>query len=490
VQRDTVLRADVLVIGAGAAGITIARSLAGSSAKVIVLESGGLEADDATQALAHATEAHDEYPVDLTRLRFFGGTTNHWGGWCRPMDPWVFEHRPWVSDVGWPIGAGALLDYYRAAGEIVELPTDPTGWQWDWRYWRKQLRKWGYDVLLDNDTVGGAMFRFSPPTRFGAKYRAELRDARDVTVVLNANALELRTDASAVHVTEVPVATLAGNRFTVEAREVVVAVGALEVPRLLLLSDSTRPKGLGNDNDLVGRYFMDHIEGSVGTLELADLPKGYMGGVLGNGRAMLALTPAAMQRDELLGCAVTFDTDDNGVAKYADDATGVAATGVGKLRTGHAGGASTSVDVHVRAEPKPMATSRVVLTDERDALGQRRLELQYARSPDIQSSIQRTLEVFARELGRAGAGRMRIDLDDTEKTRFEIPTVGFHLMGTTRMANDPKRGVVDGDLLVHGMDNLYVASSSVFPTVGYSNPTLTIVALALRLADHLKAKLR
>ena len=87
-------------------------------------------------------------------------------------------------------------------------------------------------------------------------------------------------------------ATLAGNRFTVTACDVVVAVGGLEVPRLLLLSDSTRPSGLGNDHDLVGRYFMDHIEGSVGTLELGALPKGYMGGVLGNGRAMLALDAA------------------------------------------------------------------------------------------------------------------------------------------------------------------------------------------------------
>ena len=133
-----------------------------------------------------------------------------------------------------------------------------------------------------------------------------------------------------------------------------------------------------------------------------------------------------------------------------------------------------------------MADSRVVLAKERDALGQRRLELQYRRSPEIDASIQKTLEVFARELGLAGVGRMRIDLDDTDKTKFEIPTIGFHLMGTTRMASDPKQGVVDADLRVHSVDNLYVASSSVFPTVGYSNPTLTIVALALRLADHLK----
>ena len=100
------------------------------------------------------------------------------------MDPWVFERRPWVTDVGWPINAADLDHYYRQAGAVVQLPTDPAGWTWDWEYWRKQLPKWGYPVLLDNDVVGGAMFRFSPPTRFGAQHRTELRAADNVTVVL------------------------------------------------------------------------------------------------------------------------------------------------------------------------------------------------------------------------------------------------------------------------------------------------------------------
>jgi choline dehydrogenase-like flavoprotein len=489
VQRDATLHADVLVIGAGAAGITLARELAATRASTIVLESGGLAYDDHTAALAHATTSGDEYPVDLTRLRYFGGTTNHWGGWCRPMDPWVLEHRPWVTDVGWPLTADDLAPYYARADVVVELPTDPAGWEWDWSYWRTQLPKWGYPVLLDTDVATGAMFRFSPPTRFGTRYLPELRAAQNVTVVLGANALELRTDDAAAHVTSVPVATLDGNRFTVSAQHVVVAVGGLEVPRLLLLSSSTRPAGLGNDHDLVGRYFMDHIEGSVGTLEVRDLPRGYMGGVIANGRAVVTLTPDAMRREQLLGCMVTFDADDDGVAKYADDRTSVSADAVGALRTGVAGGASHALDVLVHAEPKPDAASRVVLGDEHDALGQRRLELQYHRAPEIDASIQRTLELVAGELGRAGAGRMRIDLDDTYETRLEIPTIGFHLMGTTRMADDAQQGVVDADLRVHGVDNLYVASSSVFPTVGFSNPTLTIVALTLRLADHLKAKL-
>ncbi len=174
--------------------------------------------------------------------------------------------------------------------------------------------------------------------------------------------------------------------------------------------------------------------------------------------------------------------------RFADRETGVTAADIGALRTALAGGGSHATDVIVRAEPKPQADSRVVLADERDALGQPRLDLRYARSPAIETSIRRTLELVARELGRAGLGRLRVDLEDGEETRFEVPTIGFHLMGTTRMADDPKQGVVDADLRVHGIDNLYVASSSVFPTAGYTNPTLTIVALALRLAAHLSGR--
>ncbi len=488
VQRDRALHADVLIIGAGAAGITLARALSATPATTLLLESGGFEREDDTSLLAHALNSKMEYPVDETRERYFGGTTNHWGGWCRPMDPWVFEHRPWVADVGWPIGPADLFDYYGEAAKIVELPTEPRGWTWDWPYWLGQLPKWEYKTLPETDVTTGAMFRFSPPTRFGTKYRTELERATNVTVVLHANARELRTDPSASRVTEVPVVTLAGNQFTATARHVVVAVGGLETPRLLLLSDSIRPNGLGNDHDLVGRYFMDHIEGSVGTVELNDRPHVYMPGVFANARAMFAITAAAMEREQLLGCALTFD-ENAGIAKYADERTGVTAAAVGGLRTALAGGPTVGIDVVVRAEPKPQASSRVVLSDERDALGQERLELQYVRSPDIQTSIARSLELFARELGRAGLGRLRVDVDDSDNASADVGTVGWHLMGTTRMARDPKQGVVDADLRVHGIDNLYVASSSVFPTVGYSNPTLTIVALALRLADHLASRL-
>jgi len=134
----------VLIVGAGAAGITLARALRATNLTTLVLESGGLDPEADTQALAHGLSSRTEYPVDVTRLRYFGGTTNHWGGWCRALDSWTFDRRPWVADVGWPIGADELAPYYRRAAEVVELPFDPPCWTWDWRFWRKQLPAWGY----------------------------------------------------------------------------------------------------------------------------------------------------------------------------------------------------------------------------------------------------------------------------------------------------------------------------------------------------------
>ncbi len=485
--RGSTLRADVVIVGAGAAGITLGRALSATSRSVILLEGGGFEPDRRTDALRRGLNTGDTYPVDFCRLHYLGGTTNHWGGWCRPLDPWVFAPRPWVDRLGWPIGPDALAPYYERAAGVVELSTEPPGWRWEWDTWRDRLRETGTPALLDNGVVTGAMFRLSPPTRFGARYRADLERAERVVTLLHANALELETDDAARRVAAVRVGTLDGNRFRVEGRMIVVAVGGLDVPRLLLLSDATRPRGLGNDHDLVGRYFMDHLEGSVGTAELTMAPSAYLGGRLSlfrSMRALLTLTPEVMEREDLLGAGVGIDADTEGVARFADARTGVTAARVGAMRRAISGGPSRRFDLFVRGEPRPVRSSRIVLGSERDQLGQRRLQLHYARAGDDTRSVLRTLEIMALELGRAGLGRLRIDLADAHRVTDSL-TVGCHLMGTTRMAADPRDGVVDADLKVHGIDNLFIASSSVFPTVGFSNPTFTLVALTLRLADHL-----
>ena len=279
--------------------------------------------------------------------------------------------------------------------------------------------EWGYTLAPRQRRRHRRDVSLQPADALRHEYRAELRDARNVTVVLHANALELRTDESAAHVTEVPVATLAGNRFRCWA-QVVVAVGGLEVPRLLLLSDSTLPTGLGNDHDLVGRYFMDHIEGSVGTLELGDLPQATWAVGSATRRAMLALTPP---RWNASSCSVRghLRRDTPASAKYADDDTGV--TAADDRWRAHRGGRRPS-DVarrggRGRAEAASRRAGSCSPTNTTRWSAPARAPICPVR---LTSSVDpAALELVAREFGRAGIGRLRVDLDDPEDAASRFP---------------------------------------------------------------------
>jgi choline dehydrogenase-like flavoprotein len=146
------------------------------------------------------------------------------------------------------------------------------------------------------------------------------------------------------------------------------------------------------------------------------------------------------------------------------------------------------IDVTTRIDPAPNPASRITLSDERDALGQRRAQLDWRLDSLDKHSVNRTLEIMGAALGRAGLGRLQIVSDD-DTTWPEDIRGGWHHMGTTRMSDDPKQGVVDKHCQVHGISNLFVAGSSVFPTAGSGTPTMTLVSLALRLADRIKERM-
>ena len=469
--RDSVQRAEVAVVGAGAAGITIARALGERGVSVMLLESGGFEPDEPTTALGNMASSGEEYLVGLTRLRYFGGTTNHWAGFCRPLDPLAYEARSWVPQSGWPFGPEELAPWYDAAAGVLQFGESAVGPD----AWSQRL-----EPLLETDTVTSVLWRISP-TRFGEVYRDELASSEQVTVVLGANAVELRSPPDGSSVDEIRVATLAGNAWTVVADAVVLATGGLEVPRLLLASRGSRPEGLGNGNDLVGRFFMDHYNVPLGTLALAEEvePDSY---VFGIGRtdaierdgerflAGLTLTDDVQREERLLGANVTL----NEISEPPEGSDAVAAL-VGDVT--HRG-RGRLYELHGRVEPTPNPESRVTLTDRTDALGVPVADLHWAFDPADAASLLRTTEILARELGRAELGRIHVP----EPPEFLWES---HHLGTARMDPDPARGVVDENCRIHGVANCYVAGSAVFPTAGHANPTLTIVALALRLAETL-----
>ena len=528
------IEADLLIIGGGAAGITIAREFAGTSHKVILLESGGEELDERIQALyAGDLRGLNTEPIDLSRLRYFGGTTNHWAGWCHPLESWDFERRADWPESGWPVSREDLDPYYRRAMGICELGPyvfdDPS-------FWRAQD---GGDALLplpsDLEKLRTAIFQISPPTRFAEAYGPELREARNIRVMLDATALELMPSEDShdgraqKRIGHVRVATMGGNSFTVSGRATVLAMGGIETARLLLLSDKVHASGTGNEFDLAGRYFMDHPWISESAYlhfnqEGLNLPLYFDEYKLAGTRVFGVLSPARdlMVREQIGGFRLwlrptsisplgndSIRTVFQGLrqGEIVEDLTGHIVNIVNdfdiladsayktltRSRTGIFGGTGTGAghyrgaSIDLNFEQRPNRDSRVLLGDELDAFGQRRVALDWRLSETDRQTAMRAIELAASEFGRMGIGRTRLKIDLRKNENWPDDMTGSrHHSGTARMARDPKQGVVNADCRVHSVDNLFIAGSAVFPTTGFANPTLTITALSLRLADHLR----
>lgn len=482
--------ADVCILGGGAAGITLARQLNATKLRVLLVESGSFDPEPETQALASGdVVGHQYWALHTSRLRYFGGTTNHWTGWCRPLDPLDFEQRAWVEHSGWPISYSDLEPYYRAAQEVCELgPLDYAP-----NTWAKSIKQ----PLLDRDLNGfrSVTWQFSPPTRFGARYRKELVDSDNVTILLRANAVYLKLNGTTSRIDAVRAKTLNNNEIVLKARAYVLALGGLDNPRLLLASSDVAHAGLGNENDMVGRFFSDHphtVLGALITDEPKEVTRAY--GDLVNTedkrpaavRFTLALTEE-MQRDrKLLGCCINLEPPQR-TAFRASDARGVKSL----MEQLDKRWARQTFELFARAEQAPTHDSRVYLSWRRDPFGLPRVALDWSIDEKTVASLKGSVELLAAAVGRAGLGRVYSYAHREEKLKQAWPELwgGHHHMGTTRMSHDPRHGVVDPDCRVHGVDNLYCAGSSVFTTTGYANPTLTIVALAARLAEHLKGRL-
>jgi choline dehydrogenase-like flavoprotein len=515
-----VVETDICIIGGGAAGITMSKEYAGSSFSVCVLESGGFDPDADTQALYSGKNIGVPYfPLTASRLRYFGGTTNHWAGVCRPFSKEDFEHQEWVPHSGWPIGLQDLLPYYKRASAILKLNTRG----WGTGYW-DQYEEFSKLKFPDGEVKTRIALKAQEPTmRLGKSYRDEIKQLKNVSVYLHANVTDIESDVSGKEVSRLKVACLSGNKFFVKARFYVLAVGGIENPRLLLLSNNSQPAGLGNQNDLVGRYFMEHPRFLAGkytpseqsiTAELYNwhyvkhsLVKGYLVFPKGTLQAQkmvdiqVRLDPARISSyveasnstgvesyHEVLDSISHFDAPDElskHISNIISDIDDIALTAYRKIKYG---GYPIEVSLYPRIDQTPNPDSRVTLSDDIDSLGQRKSQLDWQLSELDMHSVKKAMEMLGTELGKAGLGRLQTNTADMETWPADVQG-GWHHMGTTRMSDDAKDGVVDKNCQVFGMSNLFIAGSSVFPTAGSGTPTLTLMALAIRLADFIKEKM-
>jgi len=488
---------------------------------VCLLESGGLDYEEATQDLYDgANIGMPYYELDQSRLRFFGGTVAIWGGRCALMDPIDFANRPWVPYSGWPIGRSELDPHYRNAHQLFDVGR----FNYEQEVWEELgLADPGFDpVKLD-----AKLWRFDELSeRFTAARANDVLQAAGIRVLLHANVVNIQANPAATSIDHVEVRPLGGEARKVRARRYVLACGAIENSRLLLASNDVEPAGIGNRHDLVGRYFMEHPAGRVGKVETS---RAYEIWALFQKRFMPAgppLAPAlrladdAQREHRALNSIVTFKLQRDparGVAIgnriYHRMVHSIAPTQQGRkldqlyrgVRTwihrsvrntverARARAGMTDLYVITRGEQAPNPDSRVLLSDKRDALGQRRADLDWQMTDIDKHTAKVMAQVIDAEFRRLSLGTMEPAawLDEPgpqwpiDLTVGNHPIANYHQMGGTRMSDDASKGVVDANCRVHGYDNLYVAGSSVFVTSGWANPTLTIAALALRLADHL-----
>ena len=518
--NDQQIEVDVCIVGAGPAGISIARELIGNGARVWLLESGGREVERRLQRLNRGQSVgYPIYRSHRSRVRAFGGASRHWfrpgdESWAaRPLDPIDFEARPGIPWSGWPFDRAHLDPYYAQAHAVCQLgPFD-----YDPGHWADPERT--PPLPLPPGPVESTVFQHGTATFDG--YFEELVCAPNVTLVLHASVVDLATGDDPGRVDRVELRREDGSRCSVKARWVVLGAGGIENPRLLLLSRRTHPRGLGNDHDLVGRFFAERLSARTGYIVPAD-PQltGRVGlypvheaapGVRVQGA--LRLRDAVQRKRQLLNCAFFLPTRNLSMTVEAvrSIATLVkagrrhplpegmvghlrnVATGLGDLtvfardhlrRPDH--GRSVLV-LRAQGEQAPNPDSRVSLGTRRDRFGLPVARLDWRPADSDRVSIRASQEVIDRALRDAGLGHVELMLGDEDPPA--LLEGNFHHLGATRMHPDPANGVVDADCRVHGVRNLYVAGSSVFPTYGCSNPTLTVVALALRLADHLKKQL-
>lgn len=521
IESGQVLRADVCVVGAGAAGVTLAREFAGGPLDVLLLESGGFHRDAATTRLnegrvvGQPLDPSADLRLEATRLRMFGGTANHYAGWLRPLEALAFERRAWVPDSGWPLTQRDLEPFYRRATTALGLGP----FEYDWRWWHRE-RGFGAAVLQESDVSTGIIqITTGHP---GERYRDALVGAANVRLCLWANAVDLVLTADGARLAAVEVATLTGRRFRAEARVYVLATGGIEVPRLLLASSrAIRPQGVGNEHDLVGRYFMEHLNLSCGGAVFAAAPDTFAlyriretpaadaGAPPIKVQGYLVPNDETQRRERLRAMEITIGTLPlvalDKIPPPTERLAGLRTKDIATLASLPSGQAVASV-VRVVAEQAPDPRSRVTLIQERDTLGVPRVALDWQPSAADRASIVRGLLLLGRTLGRRGVGRLQLATGELLGTKvlpgasFVVTDplaeavagldfavrMGFHHMGTARMHVDPRHGVVDAHCRVHSVANLYVAGSAVFPTGGSAGPTFTLVALALRLSDHLR----
>jgi len=506
------IETDILIVGSGPAGISLGLQFEGTKHRVIILESGGRSPKPEYENLNTGKNTGPLF-LDLSnsRKRCLGGASKIWAGVCRPLEVEDFQKRKAVPFSGWPISKKDLDPYYNDAAKLVGI--DPSllyqeGWDRDFEV----AVNFPFDKKLNSNVKGKLFQQISTDQRdFGVKYEKNLENSKNIRVLLHGTLTDIKLSSSSEVVSEVEVSSLDNKKRAIRAEKIILACGALENPRILLLANKSHKKGLGNSRGNVGRYFMSHpgfsaiaqiikqdgrscpkkaklheekLQMNIEFNEKIKNKKLLIGhNFTFKNKEKKDLRLARKIKRRLLSGELTFSEvwDIYLNMPYSSAFRDAACKIQGKdyFREDWYGG--------VAIEQIPNPNSRLSLENDIDSFGQKKISFHWDKISDLErESVRKIVRTMGIELGRLGMGRLKYEENLIDGSVFEISDSINHQMGTTRMADSPKDGVVDKDCRVFGINNLYIAGGSVFATAGSVNPTFTIIALSLRLADHLK----
>jgi choline dehydrogenase-like flavoprotein len=515
--------ADICIVGSGPAGTTLALELSQSKLRVVVLESGGLERDDAADALNEIESIGWPRVMDqwIVRNRVLGGSSYTWRGKCAPFDDIDYEERNWVPYSGWPLRPQDLAPYLERSTSHIGIGAG-TGYTSASGFWKLANRK-SETPSFDENLLVPYFWQFSKDkynpfdyARFGKRLRHG--EANDTRILLHATALRVNVDEAGTAVKSITVSGRDGRVRVVAAHRIVLCAGGIENARLLLASNHQLSTGLGNQNDLVGRFLMDHPRGTVAKFDpkRADTSLRWLGVYNVGSKASshryrhgLQLSPRYQREQRLLNCAVfleerlTVDDPWSAVMRlvrrqgsrrdvmHIVSNIDVIAKGTYQYFVKKNGLQRKYEHIELLGivEQPPNPDSRLMLSNKKDPLGIPLARIDWKVSDLEQETMRVTARLVASEFARLGLESPHLEQWVTDGNGFptNIRDVA-HPTGTTRMSLDPRTGVVDINCEVHGIRGLFVAGTSVFPTAGHANPTQMIVAFACRLADILKAK--
>lgn len=529
-----VIRARVAVVGSGPAGMALALALGRSGLEVVVIESGGLAADANVAALgAPASGSTSRLDLAYSGRRRLGGTTWSWGGRCVAYDAIDFEPRPGAEAPGWPVEQCAMLAEAEAAARFLGIGTAD------------------FDCpapALGSQLLRSSFERWCAEPQLARVHVAELKASTNIRVHLGINCVGADIDAGG-RAMALSALDRDGGQVRVEAEQFVLAGGGIESARLLLwffeqLAPHAAPRWLG-------RGYMSHLQGQVaqivvGPTDFAALDYRRNGDVCFT-RPRLMLDAAVQRAEGLLNIGFYLDNMQigdagHGSAALSGLAMALATPGLGSMLApehvrrvllgqsldlmtglGHAANvarapweiAAYATQVvrgrfgHPRrplsiarnrqgryalmfcAEQLARMESGVRLSSERDANGVPRIALESEANPFDVDSVLVAHDLLEKALARTGRAGLEYRVDREARAEIVRGSAGatYHEVGLARMGRDRMAGVVDADARVHGLANVHVAGSAVFPTSSHANPTFMIVCQALRLAGHLQRRM-